>query len=35
MQLNADEIKQILPLRYPFLLVDRITVGEPGRYAVG
>ena len=35
MQLNADEIKQILPHRYPFLLVDRITEGEPGRYAVG
>ena len=31
MQLNADEIKQILPHRYPFLLVDRITEGEPGR----
>lgn len=35
MVLNSDEIKQILPHRFPFLLVDRITEGEPGKYAVG
>lgn len=35
MQLNADEIKKILPHRYPFLLVDRITDCEPGKYADG
>ena len=25
MQLNSNEIEKILPHRYPFLLVDRIT----------
>lgn len=35
MQLNIDEIKEILPHRYPFLLVDRITDMEPGVYARG
>ena len=33
MQLNADEIAEILPHRYPFALVDRITDGEPGQWA--
>ena len=31
--LTIDEIKQILPHRYPFLLVDRVLDYEPGRYA--
>lgn len=35
MQLNSNEIEQILPHRYPFLLVDRITACEPGKYAEG
>lgn len=35
MQLNADEIAEILPHRYPFALVDRITDGEPGQWARG
>ncbi|MGN0320706.1 MAG: 3-hydroxyacyl-[acyl-carrier-protein] dehydratase FabZ, partial [Lachnospira sp.] len=35
MQLNSDEIQQILPHRYPFLLVDRITECEPGVKACG
>lgn len=35
MQLNSNEIEQILPHRYPFLLVDRITDCEPGIYADG
>ncbi len=35
MQLNSNEIEQILPHRYPFLLVDRITGCEPGKYADG
>ena len=35
MQLNSDEIEKILPHRYPFLLVDRITECEPGKLAVG
>ena len=35
MNLNSNEIEKILPHRYPFLLVDRITECEPGQYAVG
>ena len=35
MQLNSNEIEQILPHRYPFLLVDRITACEPGVSADG
>lgn len=35
MQLNIEEIKEILPHRYPFLLVDRIIDLEPGQSAVG
>lgn len=33
MQYNANEIAQILPHRYPFALIDRITDGEPGKWA--
>ncbi|MGB9700675.1 MAG: 3-hydroxyacyl-ACP dehydratase FabZ [Thermodesulfobacteriota bacterium] len=29
------EIQEILPHRYPFLLVDRITYLEPGKKAIG
>ncbi len=35
MILNSEEIKEILLHRYPFLLVDRITDMEPGKYAKG
>ena len=35
MQLNNDEIRSILPHRYPFLLVDRIVDMEPGEYSRG
>ena len=35
MQLNSNEIQQILPHRYPFLMVDRIIDMEPGKYAKG
>ena len=35
MQLNSNEIQQILPHRYPFLLVDKITEMEPGKSAKG
>ena len=35
MQFNSNEIEQILPHRYPFLMVDRITACEPGQYADG
>lgn len=35
MQLDANQIQDILPHRYPFLLVDRITGCEPGKSAKG
>lgn len=35
MQLDINEIKEIIPHRYPFLLVDRISELEPGKRAVG
>ena len=35
MQLNSNEIEQILPHRYPFLMVDKITDCEPGQFADG
>lgn len=35
MELNIDEIKKIIPHRYPFLLVDKITECEPGISAKG
>lgn len=33
--LSADEIEQVIPHRYPFLLVDRIVELEVGRRGVG
>lgn len=33
--LNTMDIQKILPHRYPFLLVDRITEIEPNKKAVG
>ena len=33
--LQASEIAQILPHRYPFALVDRILDYEPGQWAIG
>ncbi|MCI8677196.1 MAG: 3-hydroxyacyl-ACP dehydratase FabZ [Lawsonibacter sp.] len=35
MELNIDQIEAILPHRYPFLLVDRITECVPGESAKG
>jgi len=35
LQLNSDQIGEILPHRYPFALVDRITDGEAGKWARG
>lgn len=35
MELNSNQIQEILPHRYPFLLVDKITECEPGQRAVG
>lgn len=34
-ELDIEAIKEILPHRYPFLLVDRITELEPGKRVVG
>lgn len=33
--LDINQIKQLLPHRYPFLLVDRVTYVEPGLKAQG
>ncbi|MDR0287438.1 MAG: 3-hydroxyacyl-ACP dehydratase FabZ [Clostridiales bacterium] len=35
MELNIDQIKEVIPHRYPFLLVDKILEAEPGVKAVG
>lgn len=35
MELTSNQIQEILPHRYPFLLVDRITALESGKSAVG
>ena len=35
MELNSNQIQEILPHRYPFLLVDKITDMETGKWARG
>lgn len=35
MELNSNQIADILPYRYPFALVDRITDMESGKWAKG
>ena len=35
MELNSNQTAEILPHRYPFALVDRITDYEPGQWAKG
>ncbi|OGT97898.1 MAG: 3-hydroxyacyl-[acyl-carrier-protein] dehydratase FabZ [Geobacteraceae bacterium GWC2_48_7] len=35
MQLDVNEIMNILPHRYPFLMVDRIVELDPGKRCVG
>jgi len=35
MEFSSREIQKIIPHRYPFLLVDRITACEPGKSASG
>ncbi len=35
MELNITQIMEIIPHRYPFLLVDKITQVEPGEFAIG
>ncbi len=33
MTLNSNEIQKILPHRWPFLMIDKVTACEPGQYA--
>ena len=35
MQLGIREIKELIPHRYPFLLIDKITDMETGKWASG
>ena len=35
MKLDINQIKEIIPHRHPFLLLDYIEDYEPGKYAVG
>lgn len=35
MELNSNQIQEMIPHRYPFLLVDRILECEPGKMAKG
>ena len=35
MELNSNQIQEIIPHRYPFLFVDKITDFEPGQWAKG
>lgn len=35
MELNVEQIQEILPHRYPFLLVDKVIELEPGQRAIG
>lgn len=35
MELNSNQIQEILPHRYPFLLVDKVVDFEPGKWAKG
>lgn len=35
MELNSNQIQEILPHRYPFLMVDKIMDFEPGKWAKG
>ena len=33
--MNTEEIKKIIPHRYPFLLIDKVVSVEPGKNAYG
>ncbi|MDA8354596.1 MAG: 3-hydroxyacyl-ACP dehydratase FabZ [Firmicutes bacterium] len=35
MELDAKQIQEVIPHRYPFLLVDRVLECQPGERAVG
>ncbi len=34
MQLDIEEIKKLIPQRFPFIMIDRILDVEPGKHAV-
>jgi beta-hydroxyacyl-ACP dehydratase FabZ len=34
MQLDIEEIKKLIPQRYPFIMIDRIIDVEPGKLAI-
>jgi len=34
MQLDFEEIKKLIPQRFPFLMIDRVLDIEPGKYAI-
>ena len=34
MQLDFEEIKKIIPQRFPFLMIDRVLEVEPGKHAI-
>jgi 3-hydroxyacyl-[acyl-carrier-protein] dehydratase len=34
MQLDFEEIKKLIPQRFPFIMIDRVLEIEPGKYAV-
>jgi len=34
MQLDFEEIKKLIPQRFPFLMIDRVLEVEPGKHAV-
>jgi 3-hydroxyacyl-[acyl-carrier-protein] dehydratase len=34
MQLDFEEIKKIIPQRFPFIMIDRVVELEPGRHVI-
>jgi 3-hydroxyacyl-[acyl-carrier-protein] dehydratase len=34
MQLDFEQIKELIPQRYPFLMLDKVLEIEPGKYAI-
>jgi 3-hydroxyacyl-[acyl-carrier-protein] dehydratase len=34
MQLDIEEIKKLIPQRFPFIMIDRVLEVEPGSYAI-
>lgn len=34
MQLSFEEIKELIPQRFPFIMIDRVIELDPGKYAV-